>query len=39
MMANYTMEIREMINNPLINGVFTFDYVDEDQNGNSNQAQ
>ena len=26
MMANYTMEIREMINNPLINGVFTFDY-------------
>ena len=25
-MANYTMEIREMINNPLINGVFTFDY-------------
>ena len=26
MMANYTMEIREMINNPVINGVFTFDY-------------
>ena len=26
MMANYTMEIREMIDNPLINGVFTFDY-------------
>ena len=26
MMANYTMEIREMINNPLVNGVFTFDY-------------
>ena len=26
MMANYTMEIREMINDPLINGVFTFDY-------------
>ena len=25
-MANYTMEIREMINNPVINGVFTFDY-------------
>ena len=25
-MANYTMEIREMIDNPLINGVFTFDY-------------
>ena len=25
-MANYTMEIREMINDPLINGVFTFDY-------------
>ena len=25
-MANYTMEIREMMNQPLINGVFTFDY-------------
>ena len=25
-MANYTMEIREMMNNPVINGVFTFDY-------------
>ena len=25
-MANYTMEIREMIDNPLINGVFTFEY-------------
>ena len=26
MMANYTMEIRELMNEPLINGVFTFDY-------------
>ena len=25
-MANYTMEVREMMNQPLINGVFTFDY-------------
>lgn len=25
-MANYTMEIREMMNQPLIKGVFTFDY-------------
>lgn len=25
-MANYTMEIRELMNEPLINGVFTFDY-------------
>ena len=25
-MANFTMEIREMMNQPLINGVFTFDY-------------
>ena len=25
-MANFTMEIREMENHPLINGVFTFDY-------------
>ena len=25
-MANYTMEIREMMNHPMINGVFTFDY-------------
>ena len=25
-MANYTMEIREMMKQPLINGVFTFDY-------------
>ena len=25
-MANFTMEIREMVNHPLINGVFTFDY-------------
>ena len=25
-MANFTMEIREMMNHPLINGVFTFDY-------------
>ena len=25
-MANYTMEIREMMNHPVINGVFTFDY-------------
>ena len=26
MMANFTMEIRELVENPLINGVFTFDY-------------
>ena len=26
MMANYTMEIRELVENPLINGVFTFPY-------------
>ena len=26
MMANYTMEIREMMNNPLVRGVFTFTY-------------
>ena len=25
-MANFTMEIRELVENPLINGVFTFDY-------------
>ena len=25
-MANFTMEIRELMENPLINGVFTFDY-------------
>ena len=25
-MANFTMEVREMMNQPLINGVFTFDY-------------
>ena len=25
-MANYTMEIRELMNEPLISGVFTFDY-------------
>ena len=25
-MANYTMEIRELMNEPMINGVFTFDY-------------
>ena len=25
-MANFTMEVREMVNHPLINGVFTFDY-------------
>ena len=25
-MANFTMEVREMMNHPLINGVFTFDY-------------
>ena len=25
-MANFTMEIREMMNQPLINGVFTFHY-------------
>ena len=25
-MANFTMEIREMMNQALINGVFTFDY-------------
>ena len=25
-MANFTTEIREMVNHPLINGVFTFDY-------------
>ena len=25
-MANYTMEIRQLMENPLINGVFTFDY-------------
>ena len=25
-MANYTMEIRELMNEPLINGIFTFDY-------------
>ena len=25
-MANYTMEIREMMNNPLVRGVFTFTY-------------
>ena len=26
MMANFTMEVREMMNQPLISGVFTFDY-------------
>ena len=26
MMANFTMEVREMMNHPLISGVFTFDY-------------
>ena len=26
MMANFTMEVREMLNQPLISGVFTFDY-------------
>ena len=25
-MANFTMEVREMMNQPLINGIFTFDY-------------
>ena len=25
-MANYTMEIRELMNEPMINGVFTFEY-------------
>ena len=25
-MANYTMEIRQLMNEPLVNGVFTFDY-------------
>ena len=25
-MANFTMEVREMVSQPLINGVFTFDY-------------
>ena len=26
MMANFTMEVREMMSQPLVNGVFTFDY-------------
>ena len=35
-MANFTMEIRELVENPLINGVFTFDY---DFYGNEEEKQ
>ena len=35
-MANFTMEIRELVENPLINGVFTFDY---DFYGNGEEKQ
>lgn len=35
-MANFTIEIREMMDNPLINGVFTFDY---DFYGNEEEKQ
>ena len=35
-MANFTMEIRELMENPLINGVFTFDY---DFYGNEEEKQ
>lgn len=37
-MANYTMEIREMMNQPLIKGVFTFDYDFYSDNAQDKEA-
>ena len=37
-MANFTMEVREMMNHPLISGVFTFDYEFYSDNGQDKET-